>query len=53
MMAWLIRSVAVSVARHPEVAAVNTRHLKQIIFDDVDFAVPMERMLMRDPFSIK
>jgi len=52
IMAWLIRSVAVSVARHPEVAAVNTRHLKQIIFDDVDIAVPMERIVNGDKAPI-
>jgi pyruvate/2-oxoglutarate dehydrogenase complex dihydrolipoamide acyltransferase (E2) component len=41
--AWMIKAIADSVARHPEVHAVAAGRRRVVIFDGVDVALPVER----------
>ncbi len=42
-ISWLIKCVAETVVRDPSVQAINKGRVKQIVFNDVDVSIPLER----------
>lgn len=43
--AWLIKVIGQTIVDHPQVQAINTKGRKQILFQDVDISLPLERTI--------